>query len=136
MGKLKHSRFDCTPGCSVEAAIGLLDGKWKSIILWHLLEDQVLRFNELGKKIPNITQKMLTRQLRELEEDKIITRKVYPIVPPKVEYSLSSLGLSLSPILIALKEWGDQNINLYGKPKEFSEFNRSSTASNLNLDIL
>ncbi|MDQ9021850.1 helix-turn-helix domain-containing protein [Acinetobacter sichuanensis] len=120
MSKLKHSRFDCTPGCSVEAAIGLIDGKWKSIILWHLLEDHVLRFNELSKKIPNITQKMLTRQLRELEEDQIITRKVYPIVPPKVEYSLSSLGLSLSPILIALKEWGDQNISLYGKPKEFS----------------
>lgn len=118
MSKLKHSRFDCTPGCSVEAAIGLIDGKWKSIILWHLLEDHVLRFNELGKKIPNITQKMLIRQLRELEEDQIITRKVYPIVPPKVEYSLSSLGLSLSPILIALKEWGDQNIGLYGKPKE------------------
>ncbi len=134
MGKLKHSRFDCTPGCSVEAAIGLLDGKWKSIILWHLLEDHVLRFNELGKKIPNITQKMLTRQLRELEEDQIITRKVYPIVPPKVEYSLSSLGLSLSPILIALKEWGDQNINLYGKPKEFSELNSCGTA--LNLDEL
>lgn len=118
MSKLKHSRFDCTPGCSVEAAIGLIDGKWKSIILWHLLEDHVLRFNELSKKIPNITQKMLIRQLRELEEDQIITRKVYPIVPPKVEYSLSSLGLSLSPILIALKEWGDQNIGLYGKPKE------------------
>ena len=118
MSKLKHSRFDCTPGCSVEAAIGLIDGKWKSIILWHLLEDHVLRFNELGKKIPNITQKMLIRQLRELEEDHIINRKVYPIVPPKVEYSLSTLGLSLSPILIALKEWGDQNIGLYGKPKE------------------
>ena len=118
MSKLKHSRFDCTPGCSVEAAIGLIDGKWKSIILWHLLEDHVLRFNELGKRIPNITQKMLIRQLRELEEDHIINRKVYPIVPPKVEYSLSSLGLSLSPILIALKEWGDQNIGLYGKLKE------------------
>lgn len=117
MGKLKHSRFDCNPGCSVEAAIGLLDGKWKSIILWHLLEDNILRFNEIGKKIPNISQKVLTRQLRELEEDQIIIRKVYPIVPPKVEYSLSTLGLSLSPILIALKEWGDQNISLYGKPK-------------------
>ena len=59
MGKLKHSRFDCTPGCSVEAAIGLLDGKWKSIILWHLLEDDVLRFNELRKK----------KELRNLDKD-------------------------------------------------------------------
>ncbi len=88
MGKLKHSRFDCTPGCSVEAAIGLLDGKWKSIILWHLLEDDVLRFNELRKKIPNVTQKMLTRRLRELEEDQLILRKVYAVVPPKVRISI------------------------------------------------
>ena len=102
MGKLKHSRFDCTLGCSVEAAIGLLDGKWKSIILWHLLEDDVLRFNELRKKIPNVTQKMLTRQLRELEEDQLIIRKVYAVVPPKVEYRLSTLGTSLAPILVAL----------------------------------
>ena len=106
MGKLKHSRFDCTPVCSFEAAIGLLDGKWKSIILWHLLEDDVLRFNELRKKIPNVTQKMLTRQLRELEEDQLIIRKVYAVVPPKVEYRLSTLGTSLAPILVALKQWG------------------------------
>ncbi|MDX7986067.1 helix-turn-helix transcriptional regulator [Xenorhabdus sp. 12] len=116
MGKLKHSRFNCTPGCSVEAAIGLLEGKWKSIILWHLLCDDVLRFSELKKKIPAVTQKVLTRQLRELEEDKIIIRKVYAQVPPKVEYRLSDLGISLTPILTALKEWGDKNISLYGKP--------------------
>lgn len=115
MSKVKHSRFDCTPGCSVEAAIGLLDGKWKSIILWHLLSDKVLRFSELRKKIPTITQKVLTRQLRELEEDKIILRKVYAQIPPKVEYSLSDVGISLTPILIALKEWGDNHIDLYGK---------------------
>jgi DNA-binding HxlR family transcriptional regulator len=115
MSKVKHSRFDCTPGCSVEAAIGLLDGKWKSIILWHLLSDKVLRFSELRKKIPTVTQKVLTRQLRELEEDKIILRKVYAQIPPKVEYSLSDVGISLTPILIALKEWGDNHIDLYGK---------------------
>lgn len=116
MSKTKHSRFDCTPGCSIEAAIGLLDGKWKSIILWHLLSEKVLRFSELKNKIPAVTQKVLTRQLRELEEDKIILRKIYAEVPPKVEYSLSELGVSLRPILIALKEWGDNHINLYGKP--------------------
>ncbi len=116
MNKAKHSRFNCTPGCSVEATIGLLDGKWKSIILWHLLCEKVLRFGELKNKIPTITQKVLTRQLRELEEDGIITRKVYAQVPPKVEYRLSDLGASLAPVLVALKEWGDDNINLYGKP--------------------
>ncbi len=84
--------------------------------MWHLLEDDVLRFNELRKKIPNVTQKMLTRQFRELEEDQLILRKVYAVVPPKVEYRLSTLGTSLAPILVALKQWGDKNIGLFGKP--------------------
>ena len=84
--------------------------------MWHLLEDDVLRFNELRKKIPNVTQKMLTRQFRELEEDQLILRKVYAVVPPKVEYRLSILGTSLAPILVALKQWGDKNIGLFGKP--------------------
>lgn len=118
MSKLKHSRFDCVPGCSVEAAIGLIDGKWKCIILWHLLEKQILRFNQLKKHIPNVTQHMLTNQLRELEQDGLIIRTVYPQVPPKVEYQLSQLGQTLTPILIALKNWGDTYISLYGKPIE------------------
>lgn len=115
MGKVKHSRFDCTPGCSVEAAIGLIDGKWKSIALWHLLIDEVLRFGELRKKIPMVTANVLTRQLRELEEDGLIVRKVYAEVPPKVEYKLSELGKTLSPILESLNKWGEEHINLYGR---------------------
>ncbi|WP_241608189.1 winged helix-turn-helix transcriptional regulator [Rosenbergiella epipactidis] len=115
MAKLKHSRFDCTPGCSVEAAIGLLDGKWKSIVLWHLLTDEVLRFSMMRKKIPSVTPNVLTRQLRELEEDGLIVRKVFAEVPPRVEYRLSPLGKTLTPILEALKAWGDDNIDLYGK---------------------
>jgi len=98
MGKAKHSRFNCSPGCSVEAAIGILDGKWKSIILWHLLTEDTLRFGEIRKRIPNVTQRMLTNQLRELEEDGMLHREVYPQVPPKVEYSLTPLGRSLRPI--------------------------------------
>lgn len=115
MAKARHSRFDCTPGCSVEAAIGLIDGKWKSIILWHLLSG-TLRFNELRRHVENCTPRMLTNQLREMEEDGLITRKVYAQVPPKVEYSLSDLGRTMEPILRALKDWGDANIGLYGKP--------------------
>lgn len=91
MAKARHSRFDCTPGCSVEAAIGLIDGKWKSIILWHLLSG-TLRFNEIRRHVDNCTPRMLTNQLREMEDDGLITRKVYAQVPPKVEYSLSDLG--------------------------------------------
>ncbi|MBB2908486.1 DNA-binding HxlR family transcriptional regulator [Rhizobium sp. RAS22] len=116
MAKARHSRFDCSPGCSVEAAIGLIDGKWKSVVLFHLLSG-TLRFNELRKHIANVTPRMLTNQLRELEDDGLIERKVYAQVPPKVEYSLSELGRSMEPILLALKYWGDANISLYGKPR-------------------
>ncbi|TPE44589.1 winged helix-turn-helix transcriptional regulator [Amaricoccus solimangrovi] len=115
MAKARHSRFDCTPGCSVEAAIGLIDGKWKSIILWHLLSG-TLRFNEIRRQVENCTPRMLTNQLREMEADGLITRKVYAQVPPKVEYALSDLGRTMEPILRALKDWGDANIGLYGKP--------------------
>ncbi|ANG96285.1 helix-turn-helix transcriptional regulator [Brucella pseudogrignonensis] len=114
MTKPKHSRFDCSPGCAVEAAISLIDGKWKSVVLYHLL-DGTLRFNELRRQIPGVTQRMLTNQLRELEEDGLIERKVYAQVPPKVEYSLSPLGRSIEPILLALKDWGDTNIERFSK---------------------
>jgi DNA-binding HxlR family transcriptional regulator len=120
MGKARHSRFDCSPGCSVEAAVGLIDGKWKSVILFHLME-RTMRFNEIRRQIPNVTQRTLTNQLRELEEDGLINRKVYAEVPPKVEYSLSDLGRSMQPVLMALKAWGDAHIGLYGKPVVASE---------------
>lgn len=116
MAKARHSRFDCSPGCAVEAAIALIDGKWKSVILFHLMTG-TLRFGEIRRHIPNVTQRVLTHQLRELEEDGLIDRKVYAQVPPKVEYSLSALGRSMGPILLALKDWGDANIGLYGKPR-------------------
>jgi DNA-binding HxlR family transcriptional regulator len=115
MAKIRHSRFDCNPGCSVEAAVSLIDGKWKCVILWHLQQETVVRFNELRRRLPGITQRMLTNQLRELEADGLINRVVYAQVPPKVEYSLSELGLSITPVLEALKEWGDSNIHRFGQ---------------------
>ncbi|MFP5075937.1 winged helix-turn-helix transcriptional regulator [Rhizobium sp. YIM 134829] len=114
MSKPRHSRFDCSPGCSVEAAMALIDGKWKSVILFHL-SDGTLRFNALRRAIPGVTQRMLTNQLRELEADGLIEREVFPVVPPKVEYRLSPLGRSLQPVLVALKDWGDANIHRFGK---------------------
>jgi DNA-binding HxlR family transcriptional regulator len=116
MAKLKHSRFDCNPGCSVEAAVSLIDGKWKAVLLYHLHISGTLRFNELRRIVPGVTQRILTNQLRELEADGIINRVVYAQVPPKVEYSLSELGASLIPILLALKQWGDENLSRFGKP--------------------
>ena len=115
MAKARHSSFDCSPGCSVEAAISLIDGKWKCVILWHLLNEGTLRFNEIRKRVPSITQRMLTNQLRELEQDGIIHREVYPQVPPKVDYSLTDLGQGLEQILLALKTWGDAHLDRFGK---------------------
>lgn len=83
-----------------------LVGKWKPIILYHLIENEVMRFNELKRSIPKITQKMLTSQLRELEEHYIVERKVYAQVPPKVEYRLTKYGKEIIPILNSLQEWG------------------------------
>ncbi|NYB51763.1 MAG: winged helix-turn-helix transcriptional regulator [Methanobacteriaceae archaeon] len=91
--------------CSVEAAINQIGGKWKSLVLCSL-KDGKLRFSEINKKLPDITQRMLTKTLRELEKDRIINRKVYPQVPPKVEYSLTPKGESVLPILDSLCEWG------------------------------
>lgn len=115
MTKQRFARFDCSPGCSVEAVMGLIDGKWKSVILFHLLSG-TLRHGEIRRHIPNVTPRMLTRQLRELEEDGLVERTVYAEVPPKVEYSLSPLGRSMEPVLLALKGWGDANLDVHGRP--------------------
>lgn len=95
-----------TFSCPVEATLDLVGGKYKALILWHLI-DNTLRFNEIGKLIPKATPKMLTQQLRELENDNLVIRKVYPVVPPKVEYSLSDFGRSIIPILDAMCKWGE-----------------------------
>ncbi|GGC94516.1 winged helix-turn-helix transcriptional regulator [Chelatococcus reniformis] len=108
----RHSRFDCSPGCSVEATLSLIDGKWKGVVLFHLL-DGTLRFNEIRRRAGGVTQRSLTHQLRELEADGLIVRRVYAQVPPKVEYSLSDRGRTLEPVLVALKQWGDDNIGLF-----------------------
>ncbi|MEY8391147.1 transcriptional regulator [Lachnospiraceae bacterium] len=91
--------------CPVEATISLIGGKYKSVILWHLM-GKTLRYSELHKLIPNATDKMLAGQLRELEKDGLINRKVYPVVPPKTEYSLTDFGRTLVPILDAMCDWG------------------------------
>lgn len=94
----------------VEATIDVLGGKWKPVVLCHLKDNGTMRTSELKRAIPNITQKMLTQQLRELEEDSIIERIVYQQVPPKVEYKLSDYGQSLSEILSSLCQWGEFHI--------------------------
>lgn len=90
--------------CPVEATIDLIGGKYKSVILWHLM-GKILRYSELHKLVPNATDKMLSQQLREMERDGLIHRKVYPVVPPRTEYSLTDFGNTLAPILDAMCDW-------------------------------
>ena len=105
--------------CPVTTTLSMIGGKYKAIILWHLL-DKVLRFGQLHKLIPQATPKMLTQQLRELEEDNLIIRTVYPVVPPKVEYALSDFGKSIKPILTAIYHWGESYMEESGIPVDCS----------------
>ncbi|MEM6611340.1 MAG: helix-turn-helix domain-containing protein [Cyanobacteria bacterium P01_C01_bin.72] len=106
---MAHTKYDCNLGCPVEATLQVIGGKWKGVILYHLISE-TMRFNELRCLMPEISQRMLTRQLRELEADNLISRKVYAEVPPKVEYSITEYGKTLAPIIHALQAWGLQHL--------------------------
>lgn len=105
---MRFENYDCSKGCPVEATLERIGGKWKGIALYHL-RDGPKRYNELKRSCGTVTQRMLTKQLRELEKDDLITRKVFPVVPPHVEYSLSEKGKTLEPILLALRDWGENH---------------------------
>jgi len=105
-------------GCSVEATLSVIGGRWKPVIIFLLLQNEFLRFGELKKIIEGVTQRMLTNQLRELENDKVISRKVYAEVPPRVEYSLTKYGRSLEPIMIAMRDWGYEHMSVKLKGKD------------------
>lgn len=102
--------MDKTDRCPVAATLDLIGGKYKALILWHL-SDKTMRFSQLKQAISGVTAKMLTQQLRELESDSLIYREVFPVIPPKVEYSLTDLGRSLLPVLVAMRDWGAVYLN-------------------------
>lgn len=103
--------------CPVDATIQLIGGKYKAVILWHLIEEKK-RFSELKRLIPKATEKMLTQQLRDMEKDGLIIRTVYPVIPPKVEYSLSGFGRSLVPVLDSMCRWGTDYLNTFYRNDE------------------
>lgn len=107
---------------TIETALDILVGKWKPVILFHIIDNEVLRFSELHRLIPDITKKMLTTQLRELEYHDIINRKIYAQIPPKVEYSITEYGKGLFPLLMSMHEWGLGHLKhldeLYGESEE------------------
>lgn len=96
-----------TYACSFEFALDMVSGKWRGLVLWYLSKG-TLRYGEIRKKLGNITQKMLTQTLRDLEKHQLITRKVYAVVPPKVEYTITQNGQKLIPIFEEFQKWGDE----------------------------
>ncbi|HEY0299614.1 MAG TPA: helix-turn-helix domain-containing protein [Arachidicoccus sp.] len=104
--KKKEKNYPLVPTCSVDYAFKRIGGKYKGRILWYLHENTILRYGELSRTLPDITTKMLTQTLRELEADNLINRKVYQEVPPKVEYTLTEIGKELIPFINYLREWG------------------------------
>lgn len=111
VGYLPKSNPNHTPVTAaegIEAAFRMLEGRWKMLILFHLFGGAVLRFSELERAIPGVSQKMLIQQLRQLEADGIISRQIYPEVPPKVEYRLTAWGQALCPALDAILAWAEQ----------------------------
>ncbi len=102
--------------CEKELTLYVISSKWKMMILWHLGKEGTKRFGELKALMPGITQRILVNQLRELEEDLIVERKVYPVVPPKVEYSLTEQEKSLMPILDSMYKWGENYMEKMDTP--------------------
>lgn len=99
------ARDDSQASCPVDTTLNVIGGKWKPLILYHLRSGPK-RFNALRRLVPGVTQRMLTSHLRQLEADGIVDRKIFPVIPPHVEYSLSEVGISLLPILNAMADWG------------------------------
>jgi len=99
--------YDCDLGCPVQNTLQFIAGKWKSVILYHIFQNNVLRFSELQSKLPYVSKRMLARQLAELEQDGIINKRIYPVVPVKTEYRMTPFGQTLLPVITAMERWGN-----------------------------
>ena len=111
MSENKHTAKEQIARCeSMSRLQSVISGKWKILIIWYIAVYEVQRFHELQRRLDGITQATLTKQLRELEADGFLHRRVYPQVPPKVEYTLTEMGKRFVPILIQMKAWSDENL--------------------------
>ncbi|MCK1441491.1 MULTISPECIES: helix-turn-helix domain-containing protein [unclassified Bradyrhizobium] len=108
---MKFKHYVDVPGCPVEVTLDLINGRWKGVVLFHLLEAGCLRFNQLHRRLAGITQRLLTKQLRELEEVGLVLRTVYAEVPPRVEYRVTEEGESLRPVMEMLSRWGTARLD-------------------------
>ena len=116
MPNLRQNKVHCNNYTSeIVITVEILSGKWVVLLLTHLGEEKVVRFNEFRKVFPDITQKMLSQQLKKLEVNKIIEKKIYNEIPPKVEYSLTKEGDKLIPLLYAMQEWGQDFLNVFNQ---------------------
>lgn len=113
MGRDMKELYNCDVGCPIQNTLQVISGKWKSVILYHLFEFDVLRFSELQAKLPYVTKRMLARQLAELEEDNIINKKIYATIPVKTEYSISEFGKTLQPVIKSMEIWGTDYNDVY-----------------------
>lgn len=114
MPEARENKVSCSNyQCEIELTLEILSGKWKALLIWNLHLHEVIRYNEFRRLIPSITQKMLTQQLKELEKYGIIFRKVYPSVPPMVEYTLTETGQKLIPIMESMDLWGKEYVKKY-----------------------
>jgi len=120
-------RLNSKSGCAVEVTLSVMGGTWKPIVLFHLLHG-TKRFSALARAIPNVTQRMLTLQLRELEEAGIVARTVYAEVPPRVDYALTDLGRSLQPVLTAMRDWDMDYAQSQGLQQEGQDVQASCAA--------
>ena len=107
--KIKNGEYNCEK----ELTLSVISGKWKVVLIWHLGVDGTLRFSDLQRLFPKISHKMLTNQLRELMEDGIVRREVYPEVPPRVEYSMTEMGMTLLPIVQMMYDWGKKRMEAF-----------------------
>ncbi|MCO7176268.1 winged helix-turn-helix transcriptional regulator [Sporolactobacillus kofuensis] len=118
--EVKNKLINGDYSCAKEFTLSMFSGKWKIVILYHLGIDGIYRFGELKRLLPQASNKMLTKQLREMEADGIISRTIYPEIPVRVDYSITDLGQSLIPIIVAMYEWGEERLKSMKQDVKFS----------------